>query len=156
MMRARCKPLVLGAAAAALFAADVAPDAPLRLRLVPEAQAIIGMPLTPMSYAGVARRTTRRVVYTEAAVATTAAATAGAAAAGAAAASAAAAQPRPPAPPPAPAPAGPVPIGTVVQALPPGCVATPIGGVEYYNCAPGVYYRAAFQGNNLVYVAAQP
>ena len=42
------------------------------------------------------------------------------------------------------------------RALPPGCAATPIGGVEYYNCAPGVYYRAAFQGNNLVYVAAQP
>jgi hypothetical protein len=150
MMRARCKPLVLAAAAAALFAADVAPEAPLRVQVAREAHAIVGMPLTPMSYAGVARRTTRRVVYTEAAVATTATA----AAAGAAAA---AAQPKPPPPPPAAvAPAGPVPIGTVVQALPPGCVATPIGGVEYYNCAPGVYYRAAFQGNNLVYVAAQP
>jgi hypothetical protein len=153
MMRARRKPFVLGAAFAALFAADVAPDAPLRLRFAPAAHAIVGMPLTPMSYAGVARRTTRRVVYTEAAVATTATA----AAAGAAAASAAA-QPKPPPPPPpvAPAPAGPVPVGTVVSALPAGCVATPIGGVEYYNCAPGVYYRAAFQGNNLVYVSAQP
>ena len=30
--------------------------------LVSEAQAIIGRPLTPMSYAGVARRTTRRAV----------------------------------------------------------------------------------------------
>jgi hypothetical protein len=29
-------------------------------RLVTEAQAIIGRPLTPMSYAGVARRTVRR------------------------------------------------------------------------------------------------
>jgi hypothetical protein len=150
MMRANPNRLLLGVAFVGLFAADVRPDAPLALRLVPEAHAIVGMPLTPMSYAGVARRTTRRVVYTEAAVATTATA----AAAGAAAASAAAAQPKPP--PPAPAPAGPVPIGTVVTALPPGCVATPIGGVEYYNCAPGVYYRAAFQGNNLVYVSAQP
>ncbi len=149
-MRADRRPLLLGAAFALLFAAGVAPEAPLGVTLVPDARAIIGMPLTPMSYAGVARRTTRRVVYTEATVAT--AATASAAAAGAAAASAAAAQPKPP-PPPA---AGPVPIGTVVMALPPGCVATPIGGVEYYNCAPGVYYRAAFQGNNLVYVAAQP
>ena len=143
------KSFVLGASVAALFVADIAPDAPLRLQLAPAAHAIIGMPLTPMSYAGVARRTTRRVVYTEAAVATTAAA-------GAAAASAAAAQPKPPPPPPAPAPAGPVPIGTVVSALPAGCVSTPIGGVEYFNCAPGVYYRAAFQGNNLVYVSAQP
>jgi len=40
--------------------------------------------------------------------------------------------------------------------MPPGCAATPIKGVEYYNCAPGVYYRAVFQGNNLVYVATQP
>jgi len=76
------------------------------------------------------------------------------AATAAAATTAAAAAPRPA--PPLPAPTGPVPVGTVVQALPPGCAATPIGGVEYYNCAPGVYYRAAFQGNNLVYVAAQP
>jgi hypothetical protein len=152
-MSAVRKSFVLGASVAALFVADVAPDAPLGLQLAPTAHAIIGAPLTPMSYAGVARRTTRRVVYTEAAVATTATA----AAAGAAAASAAAAQPKPPPPPPpAVAPAGPVPVGTVVHALPPGCVATPIGGVEYYNCAPGVYYRAAFQGNNLVYVSAQP
>jgi hypothetical protein len=66
----------------------------------------------------------------------------------------AAAQPQPP--PPAQAPAGPVPVGTVVHALPPGCAPTPIKGVEYYNCGPGVFYRSAFQGNNLVYVAAQP
>ncbi|HUL94200.1 MAG TPA: hypothetical protein VLV56_17820 [Burkholderiales bacterium] len=150
MMHVARRPLILGAAFALLFTADVTPEAPFGVTLVPDARAIIGMPLTPMSYAGVARRTTRRVVYTEATVAT--AATASAAAAGAAAASPAAAQPKPP-PPPA---AGPVPVGTVVMALPPGCVATPIGGVEYYNCAPGVYYRAAFQGNNLVYVAAQP
>lgn len=38
-----------------------------------EANARIGRPLTPVSYAGVARRTTRRTVYGTAAVATTAA-----------------------------------------------------------------------------------
>jgi len=146
-MKKTLKTAALGLALPALMLADVAPEAPLGLAFVREAAALIGAPLTPMSYAGVARRTTRRVVYTEAAVATTAAAGA-----------AAAAQPKPPPPPPPPAaaPAGPVPIGTVVRTLPPRCVATPIGGVEYYNCAPGVYYRAAFQGNNLVYVAAQP
>jgi hypothetical protein len=37
--------------------------------LVTEAHAVIGRPLTPMSYAGVARRTTRRAVYGTAAVA---------------------------------------------------------------------------------------
>jgi hypothetical protein len=143
MTKRTLKPLVLGSALAALFAADLAPDSPLGLRFVGDAHALIGRPATPMSYAGVARRTTRRVVATEATVAT---------AATASAAAAAAAQPKPP-PPPA---AGPVPIGTVVHALPPGCAATPIKGVEYYNCAPGVYYRAVFQGNNLVYVSAQP
>jgi hypothetical protein len=34
----------------------------LELSIVSEAEAIIGRPLTPMSYAGVARRTTRRAV----------------------------------------------------------------------------------------------
>jgi hypothetical protein len=151
-MRPVMRRLVLGAAFVGLFGADVGSDAPFVVQFVPDAEAIIGMPLTPMSYAGVARRTTRRIVYTDAAIATTATA----AAAGAAAASAAAAQPKPPPPPPPPAPTGPVPIGTVVSQLPPGCVSTPIGGVSYFNCAPGVYYRAAFQGNNLVYVSAQP
>ena len=148
-MKSALKSLALGASLVTLLAVDLAPEAPLGLQLARDANAIIGAPLTPMSYAGVARRTTRRVVAVEATAATTAAASASAAAA---------AQPKPP-PPPAPppaAPAGPVPIGTVVQSLPPGCVATPIGGVEYYNCAPGVYYRAAFQGNNLVYVSARP
>ena len=43
----------------ALFASDhVSPTKPGSL--VTEANAIIGRPLTPMSYAGVARRTTRR------------------------------------------------------------------------------------------------
>src|SRR5688500_7985302 len=36
--------------------------------LVTEAEARIGRPLTPMSYAGVARRTTRRAIYAGAAV----------------------------------------------------------------------------------------
>jgi len=142
-MKRILKPLALATSLVALLAVDFASDAPLRLQFARDANAIIGAPLTPMSYAGVARRTTRRVVAVEATAATAATATA----------AAAAAQPKPPPPPQA---AGPVPIGTVVQALPPGCVATPIGGVQYYNCAPGVYYRAVFQGNNLVYVSAQP
>jgi len=147
-MKRVLKSLALGASLVALLAVDLAPEAPIGLQLARDASAIVGAPLTPMSYAGVARRTTRRVVAVSATSAT---------AASSAAAATAATQPKPPPPPPAAAPpAGPVPIGTVVQALPPGCVATPIGGVEYYNCAPGVYYRAAFQGNNLVYVSARP
>ncbi|MGB8433379.1 MAG: hypothetical protein WCE38_03865 [Burkholderiales bacterium] len=57
------------------------------------------------------------------------------------------------APPPAP---GHVPIGTVVSILPTGCVATEIRGVQYFKCASGDYYRAAVQGNSLVYMATTP
>ena len=62
----------------ALFAADRM--TPGQLDLTTKADARIGRPLTPMSYAGVARRTTRRAAYVGAA----GAAAVGAAAAGAA------------------------------------------------------------------------
>ena len=60
-----------------------------------------------------------------------------------------------PAPPPPTAAGTPLPMGTVVSALPPGCVSTPVGGVEYYY-GGGNFYKAVFQGNNLVYVTVQP
>jgi len=127
-----------------------------------EAAAIVGAPLTPVSVAGVARRTTRRVVVASAA--TTSAATASAASAEASAAqaqsaaqaSASQAQAQAQAAQAAAArPAGAPAVGSVVSALPAGCVSAPKGGVEYQNCG-GVYYRAAFQGNNLVYVVQAP
>jgi membrane protein involved in colicin uptake len=144
------------------------------LGLATEAAAIVGAPLTPVSVAGVARRTTRRVVVASAA--TTSAATASAATASAASAQASAAQAQSAAQASAAQasaaqasasqaqaqaaqaqaaaarPAGAPAVGTVVSTLPAGCVSAPKGGVEYQNCG-GVYYRAAFQGNNLVYVA---
>jgi hypothetical protein len=43
-----------------VLAVEVALDAGL---VVPKAHAVIGRPLTPMSYAGVARRTSRRMIY---------------------------------------------------------------------------------------------
>jgi hypothetical protein len=58
-------------------------------------------------------------------------------------------------PPPAAAAGAPLPLGTVVAALPGGCTSTPVGGVDYYYCG-GNFYRAVFQGNNLVYVTAKP
>jgi hypothetical protein len=61
----------------------------------------------------------------------------------------------PPAAPPPAAAGKPLPMGTVVSTLPPGCVSTPVGGVEYYY-GGGNFYRAVFQGNSLVYVTAQP
>jgi biotin carboxyl carrier protein len=116
------------------------------VQLVPEAQAIFG----------VRRRTA--VVASSAAHAEDAAAVSQAnqQAAAAQQQAAAAQQQAAAAPPPPAAAAGqPLPVGTVVSALPKGCVSTPVGGVEYYYCA-GNFYRAVFQGNQLVYVTAQP
>jgi hypothetical protein len=139
--------------------ADFQSNSPLRLGFVGNAEAIIGMPWTPMSYAGVARRS----MYREAAVASTVAVTnaaamnaaaANAAYANAAAAQAAAANAAAAAAAAQQAAAG-LPIGTMVPSLPPGCTSTVIGGVNYFQCG-GVYYRAGFQGNNIVYIVSAP
>jgi hypothetical protein len=150
-----------------MFLADVPPETPLQIQLVPEAHAIFG----------IWRRHARRwAVIGTAAVATTATAAAASEAAAAneqaaaakqqAAAAqekAAAAQQQAAAPehqaaaaaPPPAAGGKPLPLGTVVHSLPAGCTSTPVGGVDYYYCG-GNFYRAVFQGNNLVYVTAQP
>jgi hypothetical protein len=114
----------------------------------------VGAPATPVSVAGVARRSTVRVASATAATSQQQAATAQQQAATAqqqqatAQQQAATAQQQQAAaarPPGAPA------VGTVVNALPAGCKPETKSGVEYQNCG-GVLYRAAFQGNNLVYV----
>ncbi len=152
------KAIVVAATLPLLYLADVSPDAPLGLTLGRDAHAIVGAPLTPVSVAGVARRTTRRVVVAETAAVGAAAAANTAAVSQQQAATAqqqaatakqqsATAQQQAAAARPAGAPA----VGTVVNALPGACVPEDKGGVEYQNCA-GVTYRSAFQGNNLVYV----
>ncbi|GIK85704.1 MAG: hypothetical protein BroJett026_11850 [Betaproteobacteria bacterium] len=175
--RTTSRATLFGVAAAFLLLADVAPESSLGVTLGREAAAIVGRPLTPMSYAGVARRTTARVVAVEATAATAAVATTAVAASSAAAAQqsavaqqqaataaqqqavaqqqaatakqqAAVAQQQVQA-------AGSPAIGSIVTALPAGCAGVAKGGVEYYQCG-SVYYRAAFQGNNLVYVVQQP
>jgi len=129
----------------------------LPVQLVPEADAILG----------VRRRAARRGVavgYTAGAASATAAmsqqqaATAQQQSATAQQQSATAQQQAAPAAPSAPPPASTgqqLPLGTVVTALPAGCTPTPVGGVEYYYCG-GNFYRAVFQGNQLVYVTAKP
>ena len=101
-------------------------------QLVPEAHAIMG----------VRRRTRRRtaVVVGSAAAAQQKQADAAAQQQAAAQQPAAAAQT-----------AAAVPVGTVVSALPAGNKAVTVGNTSYYDCG-GVFYKAAFQGNNLVYV----
>jgi hypothetical protein len=139
------KAFVLATSLPLLYLADFSPDAPFGFTLVREAHAVVGAPLTPVSAAGVARRTTRRTVAATSATATTQQQ------------QAATAQQQAPAPQPqqaqaaTPRPAGAPATGSIVSALPAGCVPETKGGVEYQKCG-GVYYRAAFQGENLVYV----
>ena len=162
-------PIVLSASLVLVSVTDFQSNSPLSLGFVGNAEAIIGRPLTPMSYAGVARRSMYReaavastVAVTSAAVATSAAANmayanaaaAQAAAANTAAAQAAAANAAAAAAAAQQAAAG-LPIGTMVPSLPPGCTSTVIGGVNYFQCG-GVYYRAGFQGNSIVYIVSAP
>ena len=144
------KSLVLTTAALLLYLGDGSPDAPLGLTIVHEAHAVVGAPLTPLSGAGVARRTTRRVVASQsantAAVQQQQTSTAQQQSATAQQQSATAQQQTAAARPP-----GAPPVGAAVSALPANCKAETKSGVQYQNCG-GVYYRAAFQGENLVYV----
>ena len=128
------KAIVAVTALPMLYLADVSPDAPRGLTLVREAHAVVGAPLTPVSVAGVARRTTVRAASAGAASSQQQAATAQQQQAAAA------------------RPAGAPAAGTVVSTLPAGCKPETKSGVEYQNCG-GVMYRSGFQGNNLVYVA---
>jgi ParB-like chromosome segregation protein Spo0J len=145
----KLKALGVAIALPLLYLADVSPDAGAGLTLGREARAVVGAPLTPVSVAGVARRSTARgaaaastsaTAQQQAATAQQQAATAQQQAATAQQQQAAAARP-----------AGAPPAGAVVNALPAGCKPETKSGVEYQNCG-GVYYRSAFQGNNLVYV----
>jgi hypothetical protein len=91
-----------------------------------EARAVIGRPLTPLSYAGVARRTTRRAVVGTAAVAGTAVV------AGTAAVAAA-----------------------TITTLPHGCVPSVVGSMTYQHCG-NVYYQPQYSGPNVVYAQVPP
>lgn len=159
-------PIVLTASLLCIPIANFQPDSPVSLGFVGNAEAIVGMPWTPVSYAGVARRSMYReavVVSTVNAAAASAAAAnmayANAAAAQAAAANAAAAQVAAAnaeaAAAAAQRAAAALPIGTTVPYLPPGCGSVVIGGVNYFNCS-GIFYRAGFQGNSVVYIVSVP
>ena len=135
--------LILGIAGASLLCLDSLPNSPVDIGFIAEAEAIIGRPATPMSYAGVARRTAyvAAPVARTAAVATTAAVVTTAAVA-TSAEMATASQPV-------------LEVGTTVAALPGGCESATVNGVSYKKCG-GVYYRPAYQGNTLVYVVSAP
>lgn len=93
-------------------------------------------------YGGVVRRTTRR--RTAVVVGTSVHAADEAAAAQKAAAQQQAAPP----------PATPA-VGTVVSTLPAGCTKKTVSGAEYHQCG-ATWYKAAFEGDQLVYVTTPP
>lgn len=134
------KSLLLGASAAVLLLTGNSKDAPLKLALVGEASAIVGV----APGGSVVRR---RAIAGTAVVASTTANASAAVAANAAAATAQ--QPRPA------EPEGPPPIGTMVAMLPPGCTPTKLNGVDYQRCG-STYYAVALQGSTVVFVVAQP
>ena len=170
-MKTILKSAVIGSALAVILFGAIETQAPLGIRLVPDAHAIIGLPFTPLSFAGVARRTAFRTMMWSGAAASASSAAAAQHQAAAAQQQAAAAQQQAAAAQqqaaaaqhqaaaaaaPPPAAAGHIlPLGTVVSSLPAGCISTPVGGRDYFYCG-GNFYRAAFQGNNLVYVTAKP
>jgi hypothetical protein len=91
-----------------------------------DAHAVIGRPLTPMSYAGVARRTTRRAANPGAVAAPVVA---------------------------APVVAAPVPVAPaagVVTTLPGGCARADATGGVYYQCG-AARYQPYYYGSTLVY-----
>jgi len=118
----------------------------LPIELVPEAQAILG----------VRRRTARRTAVVVSSADAAAVATSQQQAAAAQQQAAAAEQEAAAAKQQAAAvqTSSGVPVGTVVQALPSGCTAVTVSGVKYQDCG-GSFYKAAFQGNNLVYVVVE-
>jgi len=141
-MKTLIKTAILVTGLALLAIVDAPTVSPLVVQMVPEAHAIFG----------VRRRSMRRGVIIGSSMEVGAAASSAAAAPAPAPAAA-------PAPAQAPAPAihprDAPPIGSIVTTLPAGCETTTKGGVQYNDCN-GVFYRAAFQGSNLVYVVTQP
>ena len=140
-MKIITKLAIVTAAVIFAFLIDMAPEPyrlPPGLHLMSDAHAI----------AGTRRRAHRRGV----AVGYSAGAAAGASQQAAADQQAAAAAPPPPPPPPV---YGALAVGTTVTVLPAGCQPVTAAGVQYNHCGEN-YFRSAFQGNTLVYVASPP
>ena len=150
-MKTMLKIAVVATALAVMVLADVRLP---YVQLVPDAHAVLGVRRRTAVVAGAEVHAMDSAQMAQSQQAAAAAQQQAAAAQQQAAAAKQQAAAAPPVPPPAAAGAK-LPLGTVVAALPGGCVSTPVGGVEYYYCG-GNFYRAVFQGNNLVYVTAQP
>lgn len=116
---------------------------------ITEAEAIIGRPLTPFSFAGMGRRMARRSIYAAGAMgaaAATDAAVSGAAYATTTYVDQTVSQP----PQSAPAQQELLPVGSVLPSLPSGCDSSTVDGHSYFTCA-GNWYKPAMQNGNIVY-----
>ena len=140
-MNTMLKPVALGVWLVSMLCVAEAPEGPVKLGFVHEAEAgIIVAPVRRTAVAVTAVSASSSANAAAAANANAAAANANAAAAKAAA---------------APPPAGPMPVGTIVTTLPAGCVPTKLNGVDYMRCG-STYYKTTMMGSSLVFVVAQP
>ena len=114
--------------------------------VVPTADAVRGRPATPVSYAGVARRTTVRAATPGAgAPGVGVGPTPGVGAHGAGVA-------------PTPgvgAPGAGVAIGSIVYSIPSDCVATVVNGIQYQQCG-STWYQVQSSGSTTPYVVVGP
>lgn len=126
-----------------LFTADLDESTQFGFRIIQDAEARFGRPLTPVSVAGVRRRTRRRTAVATATVVGTAAVV------------------TTPYVVPATtyvvptttyvAPAPMLAVGTIISALPAGCTSITAADASYFNCND-IYLKPAFQGGSIVYM----
>jgi hypothetical protein len=133
------------------FTGDLDEATQFGFTIIQDAEAVVGRPLTPVSVGGVRRRTRRRT-----AAVTATAVTATAIATTPVVATPVVATPVVVTPVPVVVTPVPVAVGTIVSVLPAGCSTIISAGATYHSCG-GVYYKPAFQSNNVVYmVVDQP
>jgi hypothetical protein len=145
------------AAFAILFVMSIADVPYLSRMLTPDAHALRGRgaAFAVGAAAGSASSSSAATAQQQAATAQQQSATAQQQSATAQQQATAAQQPAAPVQPTVAASGNPLPLGTVVPALPSGCTATPVGGVNYYYCG-GNFYQAVYEGSTLKYVTTKP
>ena len=149
-MKFLSKFFIFSAVTILLFAGDLDESTQFGFRIIQDAEARVGRPLTPVSVAGVRRRTRRRTAVGTAAVIGTAAVVATPLYAAPATTYVAPATTTVVVES-APAPAPMLAVGTIISALPSGCNSLTVSGASYFNCN-GTYLKPALQGDSLAYM----
>ncbi len=124
------KYFLFGIVCMVLMVVELDASTSFNLQILKHTHAVVGAPATPLSVAGVARRTAIRstVVVVSA---------------------------QPSSVSPQSDVVSSLSVGTVVSALPAGCSSIQLNGVNYFNCQ-GTYFRPAYQGQNVVYIVENP